>query len=133
MYFYERVHKDPASRNSAMTPLRYPASAAAVAIVARTRGFQSKEADDAASKVATASWFTTASRSVGVVGGVIVVRLRSVLPPHPPAAKLLGGKLWVVADCSVELIIVVVARSLSGRGGPLASAEGTAGNLEARR
>ena len=50
-----------------MTPLRYPASAAAVAIVARTRGFQSKEADDAASKVATASWFTTASRSVGVV------------------------------------------------------------------
>ncbi len=38
--------------------------------------------------------------------------------------------MWVVADCSVELIIVVVARSLSGRGGPLASAEGTAGNLE---
>jgi hypothetical protein len=28
-----------------------------------------------------------------------------------------GGKLWVVADCSVELIIVVIARSLSGRGG----------------
>ena len=28
-----------------------------------------------------------------------------------------GGKFWVVADCSVESIVVVVAWSLSGPGG----------------
>ena len=95
--------------------------------IALTASDPVKEDGNAASnKMATGRRSTAAPRSVGVVGGIVIIRLHSVLPPHLLAATLSssytlfrgwllevsgtyigtkGGELWVVSDCSVELVV----------------------------